>query len=264
MGASMLKIGEFARLAGLSVGTLRHYEEAGLLLPAQVDEATGYRRYAPEQVGLAHLIVVYRGLGFSLKEIVPLVAAEPSVDDLRVLLRQKTSEVLGRLEAERERLARLAHRIQLIEWESNMTPMEVQTKTLEPMLVAYERIHVRTNPEVPALLGAAYRRVYELIQAAGKVPVGPCLGVWHSSPADLTDETVDAAFPIDGPSERLTTQTLPAGDFVFVAHTGPMDNLGAAHKTLRAWVEANGLTVDGPYREVYLDDGFEVLYPVAR
>jgi DNA-binding transcriptional MerR regulator len=39
----MLSIGEFARLGAVSVRTLRHYEEIGLLLPAQVNPETGYR-----------------------------------------------------------------------------------------------------------------------------------------------------------------------------------------------------------------------------
>ena len=41
----MLRIGDFARLGGVTVRALRHYEAEGLLAPAQVDEATGYRSY---------------------------------------------------------------------------------------------------------------------------------------------------------------------------------------------------------------------------
>lgn len=40
-----MTIGRFARLTGLSIGTLRHYDEVGLLLPASVDPVSGYRRY---------------------------------------------------------------------------------------------------------------------------------------------------------------------------------------------------------------------------
>ena len=43
--ADLLPIGRFARLAGLSVGALRHYDELGVLRPADVDRFTGYRRY---------------------------------------------------------------------------------------------------------------------------------------------------------------------------------------------------------------------------
>jgi len=41
----LMTIGRFARLTGLPIGTLRHYGEVGLLLPARIDPASGYRRY---------------------------------------------------------------------------------------------------------------------------------------------------------------------------------------------------------------------------
>lgn len=41
----LLRIGEIARLFNLSVGTLRHYEQMGLLDPAHIDPASGYRYY---------------------------------------------------------------------------------------------------------------------------------------------------------------------------------------------------------------------------
>jgi MerR-like DNA binding protein len=47
----MFSIGEFARLGGVSVRTLRHYDEIGLLQPATVDPDTGYRGYSADQLG---------------------------------------------------------------------------------------------------------------------------------------------------------------------------------------------------------------------
>lgn len=47
----MFSIGEFARLGGVSVRTLRHYDEIGLLRPATVDQDTGYRGYTADQLG---------------------------------------------------------------------------------------------------------------------------------------------------------------------------------------------------------------------
>ena len=45
----LLSIGRFARLSGLTVKALRHYDAEGLLRPAHVDEWTGYRYYTAEQ-----------------------------------------------------------------------------------------------------------------------------------------------------------------------------------------------------------------------
>lgn len=46
----LLRIGEVARLFNLSVGTLRHYEQMGLLDPAYTDPASGYRYYGARQL----------------------------------------------------------------------------------------------------------------------------------------------------------------------------------------------------------------------
>ena len=64
----MFSIGEFARLGTVSVRTLRHYEEIGLLLPARVDPETGYRCYSPAQLGQLNRIIALKELGFSLAQ----------------------------------------------------------------------------------------------------------------------------------------------------------------------------------------------------
>ena len=49
----MLKIGEFSKLSRVSVRMLRHYDEIGLLPPASIDSATGYRYYSEYQLPVA-------------------------------------------------------------------------------------------------------------------------------------------------------------------------------------------------------------------
>jgi DNA-binding transcriptional MerR regulator len=69
----LMSIGRFSRLTGLGVKALRHYDEIGLLPPAAVDEETGYRFYAPEQVGAAEEIRRLRRLELPLDEIARLL-----------------------------------------------------------------------------------------------------------------------------------------------------------------------------------------------
>lgn len=64
-----LSIGEFARLTRLSVRTLRRYHEAGLLAPASVDPASGYRYYAGDQIPVAHVIHRLRELDVPLADV---------------------------------------------------------------------------------------------------------------------------------------------------------------------------------------------------
>ena len=64
-----LKIGEFSRLMQVTVKTLRHYEQKGLLIPEEVDQWTGYRYYGIVQMQKLNSIRQLQRLGFSLEEI---------------------------------------------------------------------------------------------------------------------------------------------------------------------------------------------------
>jgi protein phosphatase len=65
----LLTIGVFARAVRLSPKALRLYDELGLLRPAEIDDDTGYRLYAPEQIEQARLIAWLRRLGMPLEQI---------------------------------------------------------------------------------------------------------------------------------------------------------------------------------------------------
>jgi hypothetical protein len=61
-----LAIGDFAKATHLTVKTLRHYHETGVLEPAEVDPQTGYRRYRTEQIATAQIIRRFRDLEMPL------------------------------------------------------------------------------------------------------------------------------------------------------------------------------------------------------
>ena len=65
----MIKIGDFARLGQVSVVTLRHYDEIGMLKHVTVDSSTGYRYYSVAQLPRLNRILALKDLGFSLEQI---------------------------------------------------------------------------------------------------------------------------------------------------------------------------------------------------
>src|SRR5277367_6441365 len=73
--SSSLAIGDFSRATHLTVKTLRHYHETGLLEPAQIDPRTGYRRYTTEQIPVAQIIRRFRDLDMPLNEIRAVLSA---------------------------------------------------------------------------------------------------------------------------------------------------------------------------------------------
>lgn len=65
----MLKIGDFSKLTGVPIKTIRYYEEIGLIVPAEVDSWTGYRRFDENNIAEILKIVYLKEKGFKLAEI---------------------------------------------------------------------------------------------------------------------------------------------------------------------------------------------------
>jgi DNA-binding transcriptional MerR regulator len=82
----LMPIGRFSRLTGLTVKALRHYDELGLLRPAAVDPETGYRLYAPDQVGRAETIRTLRQLELPLDDIASILRGDDSAALRRILV----------------------------------------------------------------------------------------------------------------------------------------------------------------------------------
>lgn len=95
---------QVAEMSGVSVRTLHHYDEIGLLEPAHVGD-NGYRYYGADELLRLQQILLYRELGFALKEIAAILDA-PGFDRLAALEAQK-----ARLEAETKRYRRLVRTI---------------------------------------------------------------------------------------------------------------------------------------------------------
>jgi DNA-binding transcriptional MerR regulator len=101
------RVGEVAALAGVTVRTLHHYDEVGLLSPGGRTSA-GYRRYSDEDLDRLQRILLYRELGFSLETIATMVD-DPGVDAEAHLKRQRELLVerqgqLGRMVAAVDRV----------------------------------------------------------------------------------------------------------------------------------------------------------------
>jgi DNA polymerase III subunit beta len=74
----LLSIGEFARLSHLSISALRFYGDCGVLVPARIDSATGYRYYSAAQLREVELLRHLRALEIPIAEIQSFLTAEPA------------------------------------------------------------------------------------------------------------------------------------------------------------------------------------------
>jgi DNA-binding transcriptional MerR regulator len=90
---SMFKIGAFAKLSGVTVKTLRHYDELGLLKPARVDEESGYRFYTAEQLLTIRRIAGFKEQGLTLEMMRPLLTGPASLTLAERTLLEKREEL---------------------------------------------------------------------------------------------------------------------------------------------------------------------------
>jgi DNA-binding transcriptional MerR regulator len=126
------RIGEVAAATGLTVRTLHHYDEIGLLAPSGRSEA-GYRLYGDDDVRRLYRIVAFRRLGFALGEIGALLDGDGA--DPRAVIRAQ----LERLDAEvaaRERLrSRLARLLEALDG-ANGAGADLFLEAIEGMMMA--------------------------------------------------------------------------------------------------------------------------------
>ncbi len=95
-----MQVREFASLTGVSIRTLHYYDEIGLLRPAHVDEATGYRFYDEQSLMRMQEILFYRELDFPLKSIREILSS-PRHDTSKALADQKVLLTLKKQRIER-------------------------------------------------------------------------------------------------------------------------------------------------------------------
>ena len=103
----MFSIGEFARHGRVSVRMLRHYDAIGLLRPASVDAASGYRFYQASQLAELNRIIALKDLGFTLQQVQAILAEQVSAAELRGMLKLRRAEIHAQIETETARLARV-------------------------------------------------------------------------------------------------------------------------------------------------------------
>ena len=104
-----LKIGEFSKMMQVTVKTLRHYEQRGLLTPDEVDEWTGYRYYSVGQMQRLNTIRGLQRQGFTLQEIKDLLEDGAQMPSMELLTRKIE-------ETERQLQLLMERRNQLLTW----------------------------------------------------------------------------------------------------------------------------------------------------
>lgn len=219
----MFSIGEFARLSQVSVKQLRHYHSIGLLMPARVDQATGYRYYTAAQLPAIGRIVALRDLGFGLAEIAAMATgAEVAFFQLR------ECQLRESIAAGQARLRRLAASTAWLT--GDHAPVLVRT---------VPRVLVATRADRD-FAGLEHEVASHGIRA-------------DAPPMTLIGGDVLAAVPVRHAAPGVAIRTLPAvAEMACSRYQGGYGGLSEAWQVLLDWVRRVGAEPGGELREVYL------------
>jgi DNA-binding transcriptional MerR regulator len=160
----LLVIGRFARLTGLSVGALRHYDELDLLRPAFVDPSTGYRSYARSQLATAQAIARLRDLELPLDAIRAYLAADDPADQRRILAGHR-----DRLAARTARLQRVLHLVGQLA-AAPTTPDPATETDLMSTTAALDPMADIDGASHRELAVALFNHVWSLLEVADRTP----------------------------------------------------------------------------------------------
>lgn len=252
----MFKIGEFSNLTQVSVKTLRWYDEIGLLKPTLVDNETGYRYYSARQISQLTRILILKNLGFSLEQIGVMLDGDIQTGQIRDMLQSRRSQLIGRLEAEQERLNMVESWLWQIENEGgdSMSRYDVLVKRVEPITVYSKRRIIPNETMGPQLLES----VWNDVMAANVRKIGPSISIYHECEYKEHDIDLEAAIPV-APDCGLETNELPAIEkAACLVYYGSHDGLNIAYGALARWIEENGYQLNGPTRTLFLTCGEHV------
>ena len=255
----MFSIGEFARLGGVSVRTLRHYDEVGLLRPATGDPDTGYRGYSAAQLGQLNRIMALKELGLSLTQARRLLDGV-TLGELRGMLILRRAQLEHELEEHKNQLLGVESRLRSIAREDAMPADDIVTKRIPAIgvvVIAGRAPGFGAANIVPVVnqLAAQFDqlRIQDRVKEAG-----PRIVFYEREHGE--DVTVCLALPVAEPPGELPAparyRVLPQIEAAAAVRSGPAAGIfPMVYNDLVRWIEEQGYhPVPGPGREVWLHE----------
>ncbi len=245
----MFAIGQFSRITGLTIKTIRLYHERGILLPIEVDSATGYRYFDDRNVEQAQAIAYLRQLEFSLSDIKEILDHfDEDGNVLAFLEKQKEAirakmEQLGRIALTLEEIIKTEKEAKAMSDESTF---EVGERKLAEIQVAGLRWKGRYGES-----GKAFQQLGKL---AGRHISGKPMNLYYDAEYKEEGADIETCFPVRNmkPTGALSVHMLPGGRCVYVIHKGPYESLGRSYAKIMSYIDKRGYRSLLPSREIYL------------
>ncbi len=244
----MLRIGEFSKLAKITIKALRYYDKIGLLKPSMIDASSSYRYYSDEQLETAHRISLYKSAGFSNETILLLINQSEKEQALleyqRELLTQRVEEI--------------KKSINFIDDMLDSTKRQKYTaelKKIESRLVCCFRGYISNVEGINAFIKNCLGELRRTNPEVKFAEPDYCCIIYPDEGYRESNVFVEYAQSVDRfgkDTENLQFKEIEEISAVSVLHRGSYDTLRDAYLFAVNWARENGYELVGEPRERYI------------
>lgn len=245
-----LSIGDFSRATHLTIKTLRHYHQLGLLEPAHVDPDNGYRRYSAAQIPVAQVIRRFRELDMPLEEIRDMLTAPD--------LATRNKRIARHLERLEEELGRTRRAVSALR--GLLNPQDTPDGIVLREVPAVSAAAINGIVDIDDPMGAAWfqgalAEIHATLEVQGIAPTGCAGGVYADDLFTNHRGECTLFVPCDStvrPVGRVEPVIVPAAEFAVIEHPGATFDIDRSYGVLATYVAQHALGVQGPMREYYV------------
>ncbi|MCD1258554.1 MerR family transcriptional regulator [Paenibacillus athensensis] len=253
----LIKIGLFSKLAQVTVRTLRHYDDIGLLAPAQIDPHSGYRYYTYDQLAFVHQIQAFKDAGLSLEQIKEMMDRRLSTDTAIGLLTRQRDAIASEIRDKTEQVQRLDHRLHQLQQMGEQPRYDIVLKQVPAITVASIRTIVPLPADMPRYRCALFDQLERWLELNAILTDQEYVR-YHMSEFTEADFDIEAAVAIQpgqvpsSSGDAVQLNEWPAEPLVAsLIHRGAFMDVGHALFELFKWLGLNGYTSTGPVREIH-------------
>ncbi len=265
-----ISIGKFSQITSLSQRALRLYDEKGLLSPKR-DRFNNYRFYTSDQIESGLKIKTLSWMGFSCAETADILAYLDDPVGHETRIEQMFKQRLAQTQIEIQKLKKVEEILQgkrAIEV-LYMTSTEPIVKEIPEVRVISKRGTGEPQTVIPGMIGAVMQQIFSPANQRGNVNItGPITLLFEHGTLTRTPEEggmasmeFEIAVPIVGRisiEPGFDVKSLSGGMMVTLIYTGPYHEISGAYTKAIEYVGSHGLKMNGPCREMYLNNPQEV------
>ncbi len=249
----MFKIGDFSKIARVTIKTLRYYDKIGLLKPSFIDVHTGYRYYNDEQISEIHAILSYKKAGLSNADVKVLLSKKENKKQLLLTCKE-------RLKKEIELLSTQVQYIDVLLTKGKREEYQVTVKDVSACKVCYFCGYAENIGQIPSFIRTCHREIRSINPQIQFPNPDYCCIIYPNDEYrenNIFVEYAQSVVDFGTETEILKFKRLEEVKVVSVVHRGNYETLSNAYLFAVEWAKENGYQLRGDVRERYVHGAWD-------